>query len=240
LTQAPCGAGADSSFVHTPRRAIQYKLAIFDFDGTLADSFPFFVSVFDDLASRHGFRTLTPHEIEALRGVPARDVMRHVGMPLRKLPVVAKDFIALVRERRHLISPFPGAREVLTNVRRAGVEIGIVSSNANDNIISILGNATAGAVTYFACGMSIFGKRAHLRRLLKRAGVDRSCAIYIGDHSTDLEAAKAEGIAFGAVSWGYGDFEYLRQAGAEHVFRNFSDVAQLLIPGTELPVGPDA
>ena len=38
---------------------MQYELAIFDFDGTLADSFPFLVSVFNQLAERHGFRTVT-------------------------------------------------------------------------------------------------------------------------------------------------------------------------------------
>ena len=35
-----------------------YRLAIFDFDGTLADSFPFFLSVFNTIADRHGFRRI--------------------------------------------------------------------------------------------------------------------------------------------------------------------------------------
>jgi phosphoglycolate phosphatase len=35
-----------------------YRLAIFDFDGTLADSFPFFLSVFNTIADLHGFRRI--------------------------------------------------------------------------------------------------------------------------------------------------------------------------------------
>ena len=48
-----------------------YRLAIFDFDGTLADSFPFFLSVFNTIADRHGFRRIAtdqgPEHIERLR-----------------------------------------------------------------------------------------------------------------------------------------------------------------------------
>jgi len=35
---------------------MSYRLAIFDFDGTLADSWPFFMSVFNEIADQHGFR----------------------------------------------------------------------------------------------------------------------------------------------------------------------------------------
>jgi phosphoglycolate phosphatase len=46
---------------------MRYRLAIFDFDGTLADSFPFFVSVFNELAMRHRFRSIDLAEVERLR-----------------------------------------------------------------------------------------------------------------------------------------------------------------------------
>jgi phosphoglycolate phosphatase len=73
--------------------------------------------------------------------------------------------------------------------------------------------------------MSIFGKRAHLRRVLRQSGVARERALYIGDQAADLEAARAEGIAFGAVSWGYGDAAHLEALGAQHRFDRMSDIA---------------
>ena len=205
-----------------------YKLAIFDFDGTLADSFPFFAASFNELALRHGFRTVAAQDIQALRRLSARELMRHLGLPARKLHVVAADFIGLMRERRDSISAFPGAVELLTGLRRAGVGLGIVSSNAYDNVVAILGPSATAEVQHFACGMSIFGKRAHLRKVIKRSGVGRSAAIYIGDQTSDLEAAHGEGLAFGAVAWGYGDFAALQAAGSEHAFRAVSDIADLL------------
>ena len=37
---------------------MNYRLVLFDFDGTLADSFPFFVRVFNRLAEKHGFASV--------------------------------------------------------------------------------------------------------------------------------------------------------------------------------------
>jgi phosphoglycolate phosphatase len=179
-------------------RPLSYELAVFDFDGTLADSFPFFVSVFNQLAARHGFRAVEGGEVEALRGLNAREVMRKLGLPARRLPRVARDFISVMRANRDRIAPFPGARELLVDLARADVHVGIVSSNAYDNVAAILGARATAAVRFFACGMSIFGKRAHLRKV-----------------PTDVEAARVEGIAFGAVAWGYGDLAQMQALGAE-------------------------
>ena len=204
---------------------MRYQLAIFDFDGTLADSYPLFVSVFNELAQRHGFRRVAPEEIPALRRLGAREIMRHLGMPARKLPAVTKDFVARMRERRASVAPFRGATQLLAELDRAGVHVGIVSSNAQDNVAAILGAEAMSAVQACACGMSIFGKRAHLRKVLKLSGVDRARALYIGDQATDLQAAHAERLAFGAVAWGYGDASHLRQLGAQHVFREIAEIA---------------
>ena len=42
------------------------------FDGTLADSCPLFRAVFNDLARTHGFNTVQPEEVPALRRCRAR------------------------------------------------------------------------------------------------------------------------------------------------------------------------
>jgi len=44
-----------------------YRPAIFDFDGTLADSFPFFLSVFNQIADQYGFRLIDTTQGERLR-----------------------------------------------------------------------------------------------------------------------------------------------------------------------------
>ena len=52
---------------------MNYKLAIFDLDGTLFDSFPWFLSIVNAVADKHRFRRIEPDQVEALRQGHARD-----------------------------------------------------------------------------------------------------------------------------------------------------------------------
>ena len=87
-----------------------YALAIFDLDGTLADSFPWFQRVFNGVADRYGFRRVAEHEVAALRGKGPRELLAHLDVPVWKLPLIAAHMRRL--KSRHLddIPLFPGAR----------------------------------------------------------------------------------------------------------------------------------
>ncbi len=69
---------------------VTYQLVIFDFDGTLADSFPWFVQVFATLAKRYRFRRITEQEGAMLRGYSARQIIRYLDIPAWKLPLIAR------------------------------------------------------------------------------------------------------------------------------------------------------
>ena len=58
---------------------MRYPLVIFDFDGTLADSFPWVLRTVDEVADRFKFRRLREGEIDELRYCDAREVMRRPG-----------------------------------------------------------------------------------------------------------------------------------------------------------------
>jgi len=92
---------------------MKYRLAIFDFDGTLADSFPFFTSVFNRLAEQHGFKSIEPEMAPAFRHYGTRQIMERLEMPAWKLPVIGKSFIALMRQNAASIPLFEHVDEML-------------------------------------------------------------------------------------------------------------------------------
>lgn len=189
---------------------MRYQLAIFDFDGTLANSFPFFAGIFNALAAKHGFRPIDASEIPALRGRTPHELMQHVGLPAWKLPLVARSFVAAMRDRPQEISLFDGVPEAINALASAGVQLAIVSSNAEDNVRRILGPAVAGHFAAFECGMSIFGKATRIERVMQSLAAAPAHTIYVGDQTPDAGAAQAAGVAFAAVAWGYGSIESLR------------------------------
>lgn len=206
-----------------------YKLIAFDFDGTLANSFPFFMSVFGSLADAHGFRRVSPEEAHSLRGVDARSVMRHVGLPLWKFPRVALQFKTMMAAQIDSIALFEGVGAMLRALSANGLTLAIVSSNSEENVRSVLGDLSD-LISHYACGISVLGKRQHLAQLRKRSGDSAREMLYVGDELRDIEAARAEGIPFGAVAWGYTHFSALLAESPDEAFAQIEDVlARLLI-----------
>lgn len=204
-----------------------YQLALFDFDGTLADTFPFFLSVFNTIADRHRFRRIDTARAAELRHHSVRKMMDHVGMPAWKLPLASRTFMAMMRERAHTIALFDGVAPALRHLAAHGVRLAVVSSNSEHNVRTVLGPELAGLIGRFECGMSIFGKAGRIRAVCRDSGVAPTTALYIGDQATDLEAARKAGVSFGAVHWGYATIESLRAQGVDTEFVTPADLQRI-------------
>lgn len=204
-----------------------YKLAIFDFDGTLADSFPFFISVFNRLAEQHRFSAVDMAGADAYRGYSARQMMQHVGMPSWKLPLVARSFMALMKQHSHDIATFEGMDDVLQCLDDKGIALAIVTSNSYENVAAILGRENMARIRHLESGASIFGKASRIARVLRKSDISNTQAIYIGDQISDLEAARQAKVAFGAVAWGYATMESLLAQHPDRFFHSVGDIKQL-------------
>jgi phosphoglycolate phosphatase len=65
---------------------------------------------------------------------------------------------------------------------------------------------------------------------VKRAGVSPRQALYIGDQTTDLDAARDAGMASGAVGWGYATMASLRARNPEETFETVQELHRLAEP----------
>ena len=202
----------------------RYDLAIFDFDGTLADSAGWFRSVINQVALRYGFRQVTDEELEALRGQPSAAVIRSLGVPAWKMPFIANHMRQLVARDAHKIALFEGVDALLSSLAECGVTLAIVTSNSEANVRRILGQQTATRIAHYACGASLFGKASKFRTIIKATSADPRRTIAIGDEVRDLEAARKAGVAAGAVGWGYATVDLLRAQRPDHLFLSMDDI----------------
>lgn len=202
------------------------KLVIFDFDGTLADSFPWFLDIFDTIADRFDFQRLDRSNIEALRRLDARELMRRHGVPLWKVPMIAAHARTLQGRDLHRIGLFDGVAETLDGLRARDVKIAVVTSNAQVNVEAVLGTS-ARHIGHYACGASIFGKAAKFRSVMKTCRAGPEEALAVGDEVRDIDAARACGIRMGAVAWGYSAPERLMADRPDHMFQTPRDILGL-------------
>jgi phosphoglycolate phosphatase len=201
-----------------------YDLAIFDFDGTLADSGGVVLTLVNPMAERFGFRTVTEDEIAVLRGRPNREVIRYLGIPFWKLPLIAREGRKQIGAQVSLIPLFPGVADMLWTLSAAGLRLAVVSSNSETTIRRVLGDELAGLIEFYGCGTSFFGKTRKFRKVARLARVAPSRVIAIGDETRDIEAAKAAGMASGAVSWGYATPQILSRCAPTTMYQTRDEI----------------
>ncbi|MBR0729691.1 HAD-IA family hydrolase [Bradyrhizobium japonicum] len=201
-----------------------YSLAIFDLDGTLVDSFPWFLRTINDVADRFGFRRVADKDVEALRHASTREILSRLEVPVWKLPAIARYARRLKAEAAGEISLFAGVDTMLQTLAGNGVQLALVTSDNEANARQKLGGAAA-LFSHFDCAASVFGKPAKFRRVIRREGVEPGRVIAIGDEVRDIEAARAVGIACGAVSWGYAAPAALRALAPDHMFAQMEEIA---------------
>jgi phosphoglycolate phosphatase len=202
---------------------VPYSLAIFDLDGTLADSFPWFLRTVNDVADHFRFRRIAEEDVGKLRHFSTRELLAYLQVPSWKLPAIARHMRKLKADPSANIALFPGVDTMLRALADNGVQLALVSSDSEANARHKLGDLAA-LFTYFDCAASLFGKAAKFRRVIRRARVTPAQVLAIGDEIRDIEAARAVGIACGAVCWGYAAPEALRARAPDFVFERMEEI----------------
>ncbi len=179
------------------------KNLIFDFDGTLADSLPAMIAVFNKRI-RGDENPLTYDEIERLRGMTSRQAIKNLGIRWWQVPKFLLqgmgDFHALVPT----LKPFTGLPQTIQALHKNGYRLFIVTSNTNDNVeLFLKNNQMEGLFEDMATGSGLFRKAKHIRKLMKKHGLKRRNTVYIGDETRDIAAARMALIKGVSVTWGF-------------------------------------
>ncbi|MDQ7015457.1 MAG: HAD-IA family hydrolase [Gammaproteobacteria bacterium] len=185
---------------------------IFDFDGTLADSLQTAITVINRLAKMYDFCAIHPLELTSLREKSALEIVRHLQIPILKVPLIAQKARQMMRSEQQKIRPINGIPIILHTLKSRGRTLGLLSSNSEENL-RLFNQYHKLELFDFISGTSpLWGKAQHLKRLLKEHKLPRQEVIMVGDELRDIEAARQCGIKIAAVSWGYNSYEALQEA----------------------------
>lgn len=192
---------------------LRHPLVVFDFDGVLADSAGWMLDVLPGVIETFGLAPLTRDQLQALRGAPTREVVKALRAPAWKIPFIATHMRKLSAADAHAIPRFDGVPQLFAALKAAGATTAVVSSNGEATLRAVLAAETMAAVDVLDAGIGLYGKAARLKRLARRVGRPVSQAVYIGDETRDIDAARKAGFSSAAVSWGYATRDVLVAAG---------------------------
>lgn len=202
---------------------------IFDFDGTLADTFSLYIDT--AYKSSPNTKRLPDEQINKLRRIPLLTALLRLGIPLWRLPVLALTLRSEMSKRMNEVQPYQGVVPVLLELRDAGHCLHILTSNSKENVQIFLRQhrierVFRGVDTLFYAGTL---PKAHaMRKLMKRDMLDSSKTYYVGNEVLDIGAAERAGVKSIAVTWGGFDSTKLKKSKPLAVVDNPSELLGLL------------
>ena len=186
------------------------RIFIFDFDGTIADTHRHIINISNSLAEEFGYAVIQPHEVNYLKDKTSREVIHYLKVPIYKIPAILSRAKKELFEGITAIEPIKGLKSVLQELSTAGARMGILSSNATENIHQFLKNHGLEVFEFVDSTLKVWTKNISLKKLLKEHGLEAGQILYIGDETRDIEAAKTLGIKVAAVTWGYNSEKALK------------------------------
>jgi phosphoglycolate phosphatase-like HAD superfamily hydrolase len=203
------------------------KTLIFDFDGTLADSFELVIDIVYELT---GIPHQNETEVARLRKLPLLKAAREMKIPLSRAPGLLLRGRQMMHERIHEVHPFPGIPEVLQQLHETGYHMLVMSSNSEQNVRTFLrANDLESYFDGVYGGASVISKAGALKRVMRRNRLVPANCYYVGDEVRDIVAATKAGIEPIAVTWGYQAPEALAEY---HPYALVNDPAELLAVST--------
>jgi phosphoglycolate phosphatase len=217
------------------------RAALFDFDGTLADSFAAITASTNHARAAYGLPPL-----------PESEVRKFVGYGLDRLVAdlvpgaPTADAVARYREHHRGVMLthtrlMPGVAEVIPELARRGLRLGVCSNKRVEFTRALVG--ALGLGEHFGCvlGPDDVGGRAKpdpamLLEGLRQLEVSANEAVYVGDMVVDVQTAKAAGVPVWLVSAAEstdgtgGPAPVVGAAGADRVLGSFAELLNLLPP----------
>jgi pyrophosphatase PpaX len=185
---------------------MSYSTVIFDLDGTLIDTIPLIVA-----SHRHALATVLDREL------PESELREGIGRPLLEQMRVfdeqrAQELFDTYREFNHrvhddYVRAFDGMLELCDALHERDIPVAVATSKMLDAVLLAYG-VVPGLEQRIDALVTIESTATHkpgpepIHHALALLGRTAEGAAYVGDAPTDLQSARAAGVAAIGVTWG--------------------------------------
>lgn len=188
------------------------KVVLFDFDGTIADTYNAIAKITNNLSAEFGYKALSSEELLLLRNLSSREVVKLAEISIFKIPFLVRRVRAELSKEIADLPPIEGMLEVLWELKHQGYKLGIITSNNRENVeLFLQKNQLSSLFSYIYSSTAIFGKHRVIERAVREHNLSKSQVIYVGDETRDIRSARKSKIGIIAVSWGFNSAAILQK-----------------------------
>lgn len=217
------------------------KVILFDFDGTIADTYQAIVNITNQLSTEFGYKALDQEELVLIKNLSSREIVKRSEISIFKLPFLVRRVRAELSKEIAGLDPIKGIEAVLLELKKCGYTLGIVTSNNKENVdIFLAKNQLDHLFSYIYSGTAIFGKHRVLNQVMGEHQINPADAIYVGDETRDIRSARKSLISVVAVSWGFNAASILQEHQPDYLIAEPSELLRAIAhwqpyPSTVVP-----
>ncbi|MCL2576952.1 MAG: HAD-IA family hydrolase [Defluviitaleaceae bacterium] len=212
---------------------MKYDLCLFDLDGTLTDP-------------QVGMEKSVRYALDAL-GVKTemKNFNAFIGPPLRDN---FRDFFGFTGELNELAvtkyreyfgekglfenEVYPGIIELLKQLKERGIKTAIATSKVTEYAERIAERFEFSMYFDYICGSEFNGERSAKREIishiLQEIKTPAERVVMIGDRKHDIIGANDTGIDSVGITWGFGNVDELKEAGATYIINLPEELIQII------------
>ncbi len=210
------------------------RLVVFDMDGTLVDSE---CLIAGSLVASFSARGHVPPAPDAIRGIVGLALVEAIGRLSPHLP--ADEHAALADGYREAFttlrtrpdrggeSPFPGALELVEELRKDGILLGIATGKSRRGLDAVLRSYELERSFVTIQTVDSAPGKPHpgmVLNALAETGVPADEAVVVGDTTFDVEMARNAGVHSIGVGWGNHAASQLEAAGADTLVQTMAEL----------------
>lgn len=220
------------------------KAAIFDLDGTLADTILDLGQAMNGMLRQFGWKERTREELierinRGARLFVARSMPDEVYSDInddivtKALGVYSEKYSKCYNDKT---APFDGIPQLLSELKADGIRLGVLS-NKQDEFVRMIAEKLFPGMFDFVLGQGKYPEKPCPDAALavaRELGAEPGECMFVGDSDIDMKTANNAGMYPMGVSWGYRPPEVLTAAGAADVASVPDDIRARILSINEI------
>jgi phosphoglycolate phosphatase len=213
---------------------VSVRAALFDFDGTLADSFAAITASTNHVRRQYGLPELPEAEVRSFVGFGLEHLLKQLVPTAAPADAVTAYRAHHATVARQLTTLLPGVAATIDALGRRGYLLAVCSNKAvrftTDLCHHFFPVGTFAAVLGPEDVAAPKPDPAMVLEGCRRLSVSTDEAVYVGDMSVDVETGKRAKVTTWLVPGGAVGVEAAKAAGPDRVLASFAEILDLLSP----------
>jgi len=212
------------------------KAAVFDLDGTLADTMPALAVSVNKTLALYGRGKKTEKELYQCINYGTRELIRRAfdNTPEESmLDEAVKAYMDFYKEDFIITKePYSGILQLLESLRGRGIKLGVLTNKPHEITLKLIDIIFGENYFDAVLGQGPFPPKpdpAASRFIAEKLGVRAEEVLFVGDSHIDVRTAKNAGFHFAGAGWGYKPKQTLIDEGAEYIAENREEIIKILI-----------